>query len=229
MASQSMGGTGLGLAICLRLVEMMGGRNLGSESAPEKGEASFTSLWDLAVLQAGGGKRFPSPVWRSPAKDAAAVWATGFPPASKHSTGRGFSVCAGGRQRRLIASLAQRLLQKRDFTVFHCQGWQAGDIVRTQKKEEFDLILMDIQIARDGRFSKLLLKFAKPRENSQARRTPIIAPHGACPWKEDRERCLSAGMDAYVHQAHPAPRKLFTVDSRIFFSPTAAADAPKRS
>jgi len=116
-------------------------------------------------------------------------------------------------------ALAQRLLQKRDFTVsIATDGKQA---ISATQKEEFDLILMDIQMPEMDGFEATAE--IRKREKLTGRRTPIIALT-AHALKEDRERCLSAGMDAYVTKPI-RPAELFTVIQNILQS-SAPGDAP---
>jgi two-component system sensor histidine kinase/response regulator len=90
-------------------------------------------------------------------------------------------------------TLAQRLLQKRGFTVsIAVDGKQA---IRAMRDAEFNIVLMDIQMPEMDGFEATaeIRKWKK----LTGRHTPIIALT-AHALKEDRERCLSAGMDAYV-------------------------------
>jgi CheY-like chemotaxis protein len=90
-------------------------------------------------------------------------------------------------------TLAQRLLQKRGFNVsIAVDGKQA---IAAMQNAEFDVILMDIQMPEMDGF-EATAEIRKRQKNS-GRRTPIIALT-AHALKEDRERCLSAGMDACV-------------------------------
>ena len=90
-------------------------------------------------------------------------------------------------------TLAQRLLQKRGFTVsIAVDGKQA---IAAMQSAEFELVLMDIQMPEMDGFEATAE--IRKREKVAGRRTPIIALT-AHALKEDRERCLAAGMDAYV-------------------------------
>jgi len=88
--------------------------------------------------------------------------------------------------------LAIRLLEKQGHTVTLAEnGIQA---VAITEKQEFDLILMDIQMPEMGGLDATAI--IRQRERGK-RNTPIIAMtayalHG------DRERCLAAGMDEYL-------------------------------
>ena len=95
--------------------------------------------------------------------------------------------------------LAVRLLEK--------QGWQVTvasngrEAVELASKDSFDLILMDVQMPEmDGLDATRVIR---GKEKETGRHVPIIALT-AHAMKEDRERCLQAGMDAYV----PKPIKV---------------------
>jgi PAS domain S-box-containing protein len=89
--------------------------------------------------------------------------------------------------------LVQRLLEKRGFCV-HIVG-NGREAVETARQEEFDLILMDVQMPEmDGFEATVELR---KREKLAGVRTPIIALT-AHAMKGDRERCLEVGMDGYL-------------------------------
>jgi CheY-like chemotaxis protein len=90
-------------------------------------------------------------------------------------------------------TLAKRLLEKRGFSVsVAVDGKQA---IAAVENGEFDVILMDIQMPEMDGFEATAE--IRKRQSHNGRRTPIIALT-AHALKEDRDRCLSAGMDAYV-------------------------------
>jgi CheY-like chemotaxis protein len=108
--------------------------------------------------------------------------------------------------------------KKRGFTVsIAVDGKQA--IAATQNAE-FDLILMDIQMPEMDGFEATAE--IRKREKLTGRRTPIIALT-AHALKDDRERCLSAGMDAYVTKPI-CPVELFQVIQTVLQS-SSAGDA----
>jgi PAS domain S-box-containing protein len=89
--------------------------------------------------------------------------------------------------------LAMALLEKRGFGVT-----TVGDgkgVLAALQREPFDLVLMDIQMPEmDGFEATAAIREA---EKSTGRHVPIIAMT-AHALKGDQERCLTAGMDAYV-------------------------------
>jgi two-component system sensor histidine kinase/response regulator len=89
--------------------------------------------------------------------------------------------------------VAVHILQRRGFTVeIANNGLEAVD---WHARETFDLVLMDVQMPEmDGLEAVAAIR---AREAQTGRRTPIVALT-AHAMVEDRERCLAAGMDAYL-------------------------------
>jgi two-component system sensor histidine kinase/response regulator len=92
--------------------------------------------------------------------------------------------------------LAQKLLQKQGHLVTSVNnGREALQLWEQNRSRQFDVILMDVQMPEmDG-----LQAAARIREKELATdaHIPIIAVT-AHAMKGDRERCLAAGMDAYI-------------------------------
>jgi CheY-like chemotaxis protein len=89
--------------------------------------------------------------------------------------------------------LATRLLTKRGHRVLLAEtGKQAVDM---SEREPFDVILMDVQMPElNGLEATMAIR---QREKLQGGHTPIIAMT-AHAMVGDKQRCLDAGMDAYL-------------------------------
>ena len=89
--------------------------------------------------------------------------------------------------------LACRLLEKMGHEVkLAVNGREAVELVTT---EEFDLVLMDIQMPVMGGMEAT--KRIREREEKVGKRTPIVAMT-AHAMKGDQERCIEGGMDGYL-------------------------------
>jgi PAS domain S-box-containing protein len=89
--------------------------------------------------------------------------------------------------------VAVRLLEKCGHTV--TVAGHGGEAVEATGREQFDVILMDVQMPQMDGFEATRL--IRQREHGSGQRTPIVAMT-AHAMKGDRERCLAAGMDEYL-------------------------------
>jgi signal transduction histidine kinase/CheY-like chemotaxis protein len=172
--SRKYGGTGLGLAICEHLVQMMGGR-IWAESIPGEGSAfHFTVMMRL-----------------QPAASVPLVSAAAPAPIVGHNA-RPLRILLA-EDNPVNQKLAVRLLQKRGHNV--ALATNGKEALQALDGAQFDLILMDVQMPEMNGFEAT----AAIREREQVTGTHLpIAAMTAHALKGDRERCLEAGMDAYL-------------------------------
>lgn len=121
-------------------------------------------------------------------------------PISASNNGSAFPAEAAARTLRVLLAedtpanqkLVSRILAKRGHVVVVAEdGHKAVDLVREQ---DFDLVLMDVQMPVMDGFQATAAIRALPGPKSS---TPVVAMT-AHAMKGDEERCLGAGMDAYI-------------------------------
>jgi PAS domain S-box-containing protein len=117
--------------------------------------------------------------------------------------------------------LTTRILSKRGHSVTTAEnGRLALDVLETQA---FDLVLMDVQMPEMDGFDATAA--IRKREASSGTHIPIIAMT-AHAMKGDRERCLQAGMDAYISKPVQSEELLKLVEA---LGATAAPTPPDTS
>jgi PAS domain S-box-containing protein len=171
--TRQFGGTGLGLTITAELLRLMNGR-IWVESEVGKG-STFRCTMRLREAE--------QPVrsqQTATAKDLA-----------RPNTKPLHILIADdyGPNRQIIAEI----LQKRGHT---CREAENGrEALKCLTKEKFDVVLMDVQMPEMDGFETTAAVRAAERETHTHQ--PIIAVT-AYAMKDDRDKCLQAGMDAYL-------------------------------
>ena len=115
---------------------------------------------------------------------------------------------------RINQKLVARLLERRGYQVTVADnGVQA---LATLERQQFELILMDIQMPEMGGFETT--QRIREKERTSGSHIPIVAIT-ANVMKGDRERCIQTGMDDYVPKP-VMPEEMFRVmESLLEVSP----------
>ena len=117
-------------------------------------------------------------------------------------------------------TLAVRLLEKRGYIV--SLAGDGREALAALEKENFDIVLMDVQMPEMDGFEATAA--IREKEQSTGRHLPIIAMT-AHALKGDEERCLSAGMDAYISKPIRTNELFATIER--FLGQSNEADASK--
>jgi CheY-like chemotaxis protein len=205
---QKYGGTGLGLAISSQLVSMMNGR-IWVESAPGEGSTfHFTASF---------GRTTPDKI--EPFHD----WGPVYAPRRRHG---GFHVLLA-EDNPVNRELVRHFLARAGHHVeMAASGREA--LQKLESPGRFDLVLMDVRMPDVSGIEAA--EAVREKERETGAHIPIIALT-AYAMREDRERCLRAGMDDYVSKPVRAEELLATIEKTasrfsIEARPEPSSDSP---
>jgi signal transduction histidine kinase/CheY-like chemotaxis protein len=203
-SSRHYGGAGLGLTISRELVELMGGR-IEVRSTPQQGsEFSFTVRFEPMPAQPSVAKKAPRRMQVEAANEPAArqLAAAAATVAAAPST----AGAANARDVLLVEdNMVNVLYAEAVLTALDCRVTVATDgqaSLDTLRKQRFDLILMDCHMpGMDGFTATPLIRVLEAELGRPA--TPIVALTASA-MSEDREHCMSVGMDDFMAKPfHP--------------------------
>jgi signal transduction histidine kinase/DNA-binding NarL/FixJ family response regulator len=209
--TRKYGGTGLGLLISKELIQAMGGV-IEVESAPGVG----TCFWFWLPLQVA-----PEPS-KAPAMGRTTL--AGAPSLASLVQGRILLVDDNRVNQQLAAAMLDRL------GLAHDGADNGAAALRRLNDTHYALVLMDMEMPEmDGITATRHIREREERNGTP--RMPIVAMT-ANALREDRERCLAAGMDGYI--AKPVSRKALQDELYRLFGESSAApakvtDAPGRN
>jgi signal transduction histidine kinase/CheY-like chemotaxis protein/PAS domain-containing protein len=152
-------------------------------------------------------------------KDALAPLVTRY---SLHEAGPGLNILLA-EDNDVNQMLAQHFLQKRGHHVRVAPNGR--EAVRLVNESSFDLILMDVQMPEMDGFEAT--RAIRAIEAASGKHLPIVAMT-AHALKGDRERCLDAGMDAYLSKP-VNPMELFATIESVLGKPVDKRGTPPKT
>jgi signal transduction histidine kinase/CheY-like chemotaxis protein len=182
--TRKYGGTGLGLTISAQLAKLMGG-SIAVESEPGKGSI-FTFTAQLRLGRQDALESGVQPTLKAHETDAAS------PARTTDSNMTRLNILVA-EDNGFNAQFMEALLVRRGHRVQLVSDGSAA--IAATSVDDFDLLLLDVHMPRMDGFE--VIRAIRERESATGRHLPVIALT-ARSRREDRERCLEAGMDDFL-------------------------------
>ena len=182
------GGTGLGLAITYRLVDMMSGKiwveSPSKHRISEEGGPGSTFHFTLPF-------RVQKSIKKTVESKGKTIYSSSQT-ATDGSESQSFRILVA-EDNPINQKLIKALLKKKDWKAVIVSDGK--EVFRALENDDFDLILMDVQMAHLDGFKTTAA--IRKTEKSTGNHIPIIAMT-AHALQGDREKCLECGMDDYI-------------------------------
>lgn len=191
--SRRFGGTGLGLTISTHLVELMG----GSIWVESKQGVGSTFYFEVTFPMAHANQRSHVNSTNEEAQSKS--------PPPKAPVAVKILVTDDNRANR---RLARKVLEKHGHAITEAEN--GTEALALLQDRQFDIVLMDVQMpGMDG----IEVTHAIRQLGEELRPQPYIVALTAHAMQGDRERCMAAGMDAYIAKPLRARELLALVDA----------------